>query len=396
MNPNDSSSSMSGLMRGRAWCIACGLVLLWVACGCRAPRSNFVVGLYGVDRIEDLSVAKEAGFDVVVGPASRPYFDAAHELGMRVFAFPGTSAGPSFDTNAAARAVASLDRHPALFAWYLVDEPDFNHIHPAWVLQARRSLRRMRARAPLAVVFQHGAEVSDYREAGDLLMVDRYPVAWQPLSVFEQHVRMAQRSAGGKPFYAILQAFDWSAFPHLLPGESGFREPTFQELRCMTYGALVQRAQGLFYYSYRANRWQLDQHPELWASLKRIVAEIRAWQPLFEAEHGWWPWRQSLIYEEASRLNEVQESRVSLAWLRVSEGNEAVPPGEYILAVNNTSTEAKFRISPPVVSTARMPVVGSKETKLVQQGWFSDTLEGYGARVYGPVPIHPMFAPRMR
>lgn len=367
-------------------------ILRWLALaaalagtGCGTIPSKFVLGIYGVESAADLGAVRRAGFNTVSGPASREFLDEAHRLGVQVLAHPGTSAGLDYHPALAAKAVATLDRHPALWAWYLIDEPDLNEVHPGLVEAARRHMKSLRATKPLAIVVQHGAEVMHFGEQADVMLMDRYPIAWQPLSVFEHHVRMARLGVPKKPLYAIVQAFDWNAFKSVIPGETNLRAPTEQELRCMTYGALAQRADGLFYFTYRAEGWKMTEHPELWTALTNVASEVQRRRGLFEAEHLWWPWRRALVFSGEERFNEVQESRISLAWLRVSRASSDTPAGDYVLAVNNTAKEANFRLFLPS-PTAETRVLGETGARRVEEGWIAERLAGYGVRVYGPLP----------
>ena len=170
-----------------------------------------------------------------------------------------------------------------------VDEPDLNAIPPAQVAEACRCLKAAGARKPTALVLCRGYEALHYAHLADITMVDRYPVAWLPLANFGQHVTMTRLALGPhKPLIAVIQAFDWSACPELLPGETNFRPPTHAEIRCMTYEALARGANGLFYYAYDAGRWQIREHPETWEALRSVVQEVRSRLPLFQAEPRWW------------------------------------------------------------------------------------------------------------
>ena len=224
---------------------------LLLCAGCSTPRRHFSLGIYSAWSVTNLPALRDAGFDLVQGPARKPYLDSAHKLGLKVLAQPGTAAGPSFSATTALRAVQQFDHHPALWAWYLSDEPDLNGIPPEAVRHANRTIHRAGASRPTALVVFNGASLATYHDA-DILMVDRYPVGWQPLAAFFQHMRHGGTAAsvGKKPFYAVIQAFDWTYYGKLLGAPEGtpLRPPTREELRSMTHGALALGASGIFYY----------------------------------------------------------------------------------------------------------------------------------------------------
>src|SRR5437764_1068492 len=78
-----------------------------------------------------------------------------------------------------------------------------------------------------------------------------------------------------RPLIAVIQAFSWSAYPEMLPEVSSHREPTPQELRCMTYSALAEGATGIFFYCYDSGKWKIKEHPKVWSAVKEMVGEIR-------------------------------------------------------------------------------------------------------------------------
>jgi hypothetical protein len=77
-----------------------------------------------------------------------------------------------------------------------------------------------------------------------------------------------------KAVYANVQAFAWS---NKKQGESRpIRVPTFDEVRNMTYQALLAGAKGIIYYTYHDEDWHLSSYPALWAGMKTLVPEIKA------------------------------------------------------------------------------------------------------------------------
>src|SRR5262249_26088326 len=146
---------------------------------------------------------------------------------------------------------------------------------------------------------------------------------------------------------AVIQAFDWSYYPNMLPDTHPLRPPTYVELRCMTYSALARRADGLFYYCFNDGTWNITDHAETWDSLRRVVAEVTRQLPLFQAEHLWWPYVHQFA-DPSTGFNAALESSVIPALLRVRSGNSAVSAGDYLLAVNNTEKHLTYRITLPL------------------------------------------------
>lgn len=398
------------------------LVLILFAPGCRAPsaRQNppfagasapFPIGIFGVPSTNDFPRLKEAGFNTIVGRADQPYLDAAYAVGLRVLAEPGTQAGPEFDPAVLAKTAGSLDRHPALWAWYLCDEPDLNLVSPSEVSLAHRTLRAAGAHKPGAITLCQGSQALDYAARTDFLLIDRYPIPWLPLANFGQHVRLARFAAGeDKTLIAIVQAFDWTSFKDLLSVPGPFRPPTAAEMRCMTYDALARGADGIFYYEFDGG-WKIQQHSEVWQALQSVVKEVGERRPLFQGKRLWWG-KVHDFGDRRSGFNAALESSVTSTLLAVVAGNSSVPAGRYIVAVNNTDRSLEYRFLLPAGSPgsnrgtrppgrsstprrggSQMPaagevvaVLGEERAVPVSRHWISDSFGPYAVHIYGPLP----------
>jgi hypothetical protein len=385
-------------------CVSIGLCALQLAVftGCRllpqkANSPFYPIGIYSVPSTNDFASLKQAGFNLVTGSAEKGYLEAAQAAGLKVLAAPGTSAGRGFNLAAAARTVKTFDAHPALWAWYLVDEPDMQQIPPETVVRNHAALKSLKPAKPTALVLFQGYEALDYANITDIMMIDKYPVPWLPLASFGQHVEMTRLALGkGKPLIAVIQAFDWSSFPQMLPGEKNLRPPTHEEIRCMTYEALARGATGLFYYAFDAG-WKMREHPETWVALRNVVREVNERLPLFQAEHRWWA-KEHQFGDPAHRFNAALQSSVTSCLLRVTGANALVAAGDYILAVNNTDRTQQYSFALPRTHHApdsqpstlnlqplQVPVLEESRSLVVQNGRLTDALLPYAVHVYGPL-----------
>jgi hypothetical protein len=283
--------------------------------------------------------------------------------------------------------VRQFDAHPALWAWYLVDEPDLNQISPEQVRARAAAVKAYSPVKPTALVLCDGHSARDYGTFADITMLDRYPVPWLPLANFGQHVTLARAAVPpDRPLIAIIQAFDWNADRQNLPEEKNtpLRPPTYAELRCMTYEALARGANGLFYFAFDMGGWKQLDHPETWVPLQRVVAEVNARQPLFRAEHVWWP-VQAVFADPLKRFNAALESSVTLRLLRIDDGDADWPTGDYILAVNNTGLPQRCSFTLPPGKTAPVAAIGEDRQLAAPQGWLTDVFAPFGLHVYGPL-----------
>ena len=437
--------------------------------GCRSPAPGFFpLGIYAPgNSTNSLAQIHSAGFNLVTGPASREFLQAAglnqlhvlasipsfHEpvvgqasclpVSGRLEACPTTkvvqgskalsfvsgefSPGQSFSSLSIESTVRQYDSNPNLWAWYIVDEPDLNGISPADVAQANQVVKQS-GRKPTALVLYSGSDALDYAAIPDILMIDRYPVPWLPLANFSQNVRLARFAAGPeKPLIAVIQSFDWNYYPDLVDNRPNLRVPTYEEIRCMTYCALAEGANGLFYYAYDDGKWRMSEHPATWDALRKVVGEVNQRLPLFTARHPWsgvyatytnWEsgWNEALNSAVTTVLLEVDASRdgsagrwpavfgdppntssnhlrpspsgaEKVSWTKLSAGRRkphagrvcspgdtysAVPPGRYLLSVNTTARTVNYQVHLPtwtayVPGRADLPVSRSAQNSIGNQ-----------------------------
>lgn len=356
--------------------------------GCATSKSDrYPIGIFAVPDPGDLPGLRAAGFSVVIGEATSPYLDAADAAGIRVLAPPGTAVGPKrFDAERATGTVRQFDRHPALWGWYLCDEPDLYRIAPSELARARASLHRAGARRPVVVSLYYSREADLYACEADQLILDRYPIPWLPLADFPKHLRLARFAAGPRrPLFAAIQAFDWGHFPELVRSESGFRPPTPAEIRAMTYLTLAEGARGLFFYCFDQPRWRIREHPAIWDAVRGIVSEVRDRENLFEGEVRWSDFEVSYPVPGTGR-NEALEPAIETARIHVRRAGTSIPAGDLVLAVNTTPQPLRWRLRWPGGPESPLPVIDEARSLVAQDGWFEDAFDGFAVHLYGPVP----------
>jgi hypothetical protein len=313
--------------------LAAAIIGVLVA-GCASGRRHFELGLYDVPP-EQFGMAREAGFDIVVTRVTEETLNGARKWNLKVLG----------SAPANREVLRRFDRDPSLWGWYLPDEPDRNFISPAEMIRSGRQIRAAGGHKPRVVVLSSGRESRSYALAADILMVDSYPIPWAPLALVSYELGQGKLGSGDRPFYAILQAFGWSGLASAPATLRNAREPTAQELRCMTYIALAMEVQGIFYYTFKADSWLLSEHA-LWLALQGIVVELRSREALFTAEQPWFRKKVRYVKGEESGFNQLGEERVLFKILRVKRGDERTAPGDYLLAINTSEekTEVQLRL----------------------------------------------------
>ncbi|MCX8107324.1 MAG: hypothetical protein N3G20_00815, partial [Verrucomicrobiae bacterium] len=245
--------------------------------------------------------------------------------------------------------------------------------------------KRAGATKPVAVTVYHGAAAAYYGVGADIVLVDRYPVPWQPLAGFGQHVQLGRLAIGPrKKLIGVVQAFDWSYHTDVISAPGPFRPPTYAELRCMTYSALVYGVNGLFYYTFDDGRWRMRDHLGTWRDLHTVVSEVNMRIALFRAKQRWWP--KNHVYPDFSQAySEALESSVISALLVVERGSGDCPAGEYLVAVNTTGRLIDYMIASPWEGLGYVSVLGEGRVIGIMNGWLRDVFQPYDVHVYGPV-----------
>ena len=220
-----------------------------------------------------------------------------HTLGQR----KGLGIGGQKDGDADAWYVAGKDLernilyvvqghdHPALLAYYIIDEPSPTQEHqkPEEIQRVYDVTRDEDPYHPVVICICTAALERTYINCYDVLMIDVYPVtdSPQPLETIADRMDHAWAATEGrKPVWFIPQTFGWDIVKGL-EGRPTWRTPTPAQSRVMHYLSLAHGARGSIPYCYhvytehnaeakKAGRWPWvlggylpDKQPELWGSL---------------------------------------------------------------------------------------------------------------------------------
>ncbi len=251
----------------------------------------FPLGFYfGTLKEEDIEMMAEAGFNCAMPYAfSAMPLDKAGELldmaqrhGVKVIYSvkdlykntkyaPGKGVNGFADPDAAVTAVVQRFRtHPNVLAWYLNDELPVTMRND---LEARYELvRRLDPDHPTWAVLFQVDELAEYRHTCDVLGTDPYPLPQKPVAMAGEWARKTSR-AGAAAVWQVPQAFDWATY-HKDENPSKYRPPTYEEIRVMTYQALIGGAKGLIYYSFFDLQRDHLGFQTRWKDLARIGGEM--------------------------------------------------------------------------------------------------------------------------
>lgn len=380
LNQLPSHSKPIGLVL--AWAAHFCLLTLLTACSTNAAK-RFSVGIYSVRSADDLPMLKEFGFDCVVGPAETSFLQAADLTGLKVLAQPRCNRDSNLDSAEARLAMRLEVKHPALWAWYLADEPDLRRVDPQIIAKTHLHWKGTGVRKPTVVVLNNARTAIDYKQSADILMIDRYPIPWLPLADFGKHLELMRTALGSRPWLAAIQTFDWDVYRDLLGLSISGRPPTETEMRCMTYLALAHGARGVFYYEFEG-RWSMKKNPETWQALHRVVREVNVRRALFEADRKWWA-RRHVFGDHSTQFNEALDSSIQAVLLKIHHGSTEMPVGYYILAINTTRHTIDYQFTTPWPLPAGVNVFGEHRGLATNGDWMRDEFSPFAVHIYGPL-----------
>jgi hypothetical protein len=346
----------------------------------------FPIGIYGAG-IKDLSELKEAGFNSVqtyssdMGLLSSLILEAERRRLKVMVGVPGEAWKRDITSF-----FSRIRNSPGILSWYLADEPEGRGIPPSYIWRLNDYIHKMDSTHPTSLVLVRSKKTYDYGDGVDILMVDPYPIPQMPITWLSESIDEARMATfDEKPILAVIQAFDWSAFPAGEDKREWGRNPTYEEERCLSYLAIVHGAKGIFYYTYKGGKYNIRDYPEHWKGIKRIVWELNQIYPLLLASST----NQELDIEiESENLegvklqNKPSDIHYTVKFMDNMPSKKypvVIKKGMYIIAVNVSDKPAKvkmygsfFKNKVNVVFENR--VISTKERKL--------------ADYFGPYEVH--------
>ncbi len=230
----------------------------------------------GLELRNDLEQIADAGFNTIHASATNldeygKFLDLAAELNVYVLSERGVDRSSLIN--------AYKDK-PAVLGWSIADDVE-DELTPEEVFEVHNQVKSI---DPNHITYLSGytSTVGEYANCADVIAVQSYPIPSDKTnlaldSTFDivSTAESAVPTNGG--LYTNVQAFAWSEAAR--EGYGGSRPPTFQEVRNMTYQALMAGAKGIIYYTFYDTDWKLSENPDLWDGMKTLVPEIEQLTP---------------------------------------------------------------------------------------------------------------------
>ena len=153
---------------------------------------------------------------------------------------------------------------------------DGNYYTPERVTWVNQLVKQVDRQHPTYISGYRPDRIADFMASADIVAMQSYPIGKSKAdlaSIGHVNFALAQTQHAAQPFkrsiMANLQSFAW-------PDR---RSPTPDEVRNMTYQALVNNVRGIIYYTYDDGFWRLEQHPALLQAVQGLAPEINYLAP---------------------------------------------------------------------------------------------------------------------
>lgn len=261
---------------------------------------------------EDLKYLHDAGFNLIMpygmlfnyipkygrnngAEPLRAALDIAHKYGMLVSANVQVSTRPAtWDGLADAdairkRLIETCKDHPALFSYYISDEP--SPVKNETLCKQRAMINKMDPWHPTWAVFNAPDEMPKLANAMDIASIDPYPIrgAVHDQNIVVDQTRIIQKVfgnlQGSGAYWMVPQMFSWSCFTKsykktLKPEyaekcKKAVDIPTEREMLSMALMGAIYGVKGYVFYEYQ----QLKAKPlreRMWESAKGMIKTLKA------------------------------------------------------------------------------------------------------------------------
>lgn len=354
----------------------------------------FPRGFYGVPPNADQArPTVEAGYNTALTYATDPagcrkWLDMCQSLGLWGIVSVPRPFIDNYDEVKLREALRGVKDHPALLAYYIIDEPSPTQEHqkPEEIQRVYDVTRDEDPYHPVVICICTAALEQTYINCYDVLMIDVYPVtdSPQPLTTIADRMDHAWAATEGrKPVWFIPQTFGWDVVKGL-EGAPTWRTPTPAQSRVMHYLSLAHGARGSIPYCYhvytehnaeakKAGKWPWvlggylpDKQPELWASLAEQGEEYATLEqallqprisPTVAAEgmvHAGWYWGKEGAFVVAVNADDKQAHTVQVT---PPEGVGTVGAADLLLGTGEAmAVDGKLSLTLPPMQTALVAV----------------------------------------
>ena len=245
--------------------------------------------------------------------------------------------------------------HPALLAWYISDEPNGFKVPPEKLEKIYQLIKEIDPWHPVSIVFSPPfGNVRNYMNTLDIAMADPYPVPEMPVTnVGEVSALLKGYFSGKKPLWMAAQAFGG--------GERWEREPTPQEIRSMTWQAIINGSTGIQYFIRQGPNY-FPKSTTAWNECGKIAMEVAELTPWLLSD-------EETIPVESGSGNIIVTSKLHNGKL-------------VIIACNKTESPLPFFVRIPTINNSKANVIFENRIVKINFGILTDFISSFGNQIY--------------
>ncbi|CAM3711318.1 hypothetical protein [Deinococcus frigens] len=208
--------------------------------------------------------------------------------------------------------VAATKGYPAVLGFKVADDSNVS-VSPAEISKRTQAIKRVTPDklTYISLSVGYNRPETSYFGVSDMVGNQSYPIGNDDINVTYPVMRSVVDSALARNTVPLanLQTFSWG---------QGQPAPSPDELRNMTYQALMAGVKGIVYYAYRSKEADLNHQPALWQAAQDLAHEIALLSP-------------ALLNSQRSEVSDGRAGRPIVVQLQGCGGR-------YLLAANNSRT----------------------------------------------------------
>lgn len=329
----------------------------------------FPLVAYGAGK-GDFGLVRELGFNAVV---VRIGADSAEEMlldawkhGLRIVANPSDDASIEKITALTSTSSSTPALASSFLGWYVEDEPEGRSVPPEEIEGKTRKIRDAGSSHPAFMAMVRPEFAGPYRDSADIILMDQYPVPHHPIIWLSKSIEQAKR-AGAKDVWAVIQIFGGQGWK----GKGWDREPSYEEMKALSYLAIVHGARGLFFYTVKDGNYDVRRDPAHLKDVKRLVRELKHLGPYFLYPAAGTPgFFSDSLYEFAPDGTKPVHARM------FRKGKELI-----VIAVNVTDRAVEGRLV-GIGDSAYLDEFFSGRRYVVKEGNIVDYFGPYEVKIY--------------
>lgn len=315
----------------------------------QSGRKIFPIGIYEVET-PYLSEVRKIGFDVVHrytwegsqdDVACRAYLDACWKAGgLRSFVgfdrgvYTGRGIVQGNIAHVAHR-VGALADHPALFCWYLFDEPEFLYqfVTADRLAECAHLIRTLDPYHPV-VMTTWGEKMNEYRAAWDTHWTQAYGNPAEVIKQLDEHRAVLKNASPITLLVACYDRFQSRQRRRGVEPDPQKFERSRAYMRACAFLGYVEGCNGLWWWWFARDTkefYTAAQSPEAWADVSFIVRELKRYESLLTASgksasgrvmtpKGVVSWRIGTIGDERTLVAVNTSAEPLTAEIKISDG----------------------------------------------------------------------------